>query len=166
MLFAGVGTAALGCPAEQSSAVHFVLLLRRHCQPENRNLSRPRHIQTTRLLRIRQIKRLAMFAAIDFGIAPPRLLHIPARLLEHIGCVEPAFEMPTTELAFLILLIAGPLSRLLDFDLVLGELRSSLCARRYGGRQKVHPGSSGPCRRIRLRTLHSTRSDLRGAQIR
>src|SRR5579863_9920285 len=143
----------------------FSLLLRRNCQPKNRNLPRPRHIQTTRLFRIRQIKCLAMFAAIDFGIASPSLLHISASLLEHIGCVKPAFEMPTAKLAFLILLVASPLSRLLDFDLVLGELRRSLCPRGYACRQKVHPSSSGSCRRqIELRTSHSTRSLLPDAR--
>ena len=147
------------------TALTFSLLLRRNCQPKNRNLPRPRHIQTTRLFRIRQIKCLAMFAAIDFCIASPSLLHISASLLEHIGCVEPAFEMPTAKLAFLILLVASPLSRLLDFDLVLGELRRSLCPRGYACRQKVHPSSSGSCRRqIELRTSHSTRSLLPDAR--
>jgi len=148
------------------TALDLSLLFRRHRQPKNRNLPRPRHIQSTRLFRIRQIKCLAMFAAIDFGIASPSLLHIPASLLEHIGCVEPAFEMPAAELAFLILLVASPLPRLLDFDLVLGELRRSLCPRGYACRQKVHPSSSGPCRRqIELRTSHSTRSLLPDARF-
>jgi len=141
-----------------------LLSLRRHRQPENRNLPRPGHIQTTRLLRIWQIKRLAMLAAINFRIAPPSLLYIAASLLEHIGGIEPALEMPAAKLALLVLLVASPLSRLLDFDLVVRELRRSQRARGYGCRQKVHPSSSGPRRRIQPRTLHSTRSDLRHAR--
>jgi len=88
-----------------------------------------------------------MFAAIDFGIASPSLLHITASLLQHIGGIEPALEMPATELAFLVLLVAGPLSRLLDFDLVVGELRGSLCARGYGSAsgQRIYPRRGGPC---------------------
>lgn len=89
-----------------------------------------------------------MFATIDFGIAAPGLLHIAASLLQDIGRVKPAFEMPTTKLAFLVLFIASPLSRLLGLDLVLGELWRSLCARGYGCGQKVHPRSSGQRRRI------------------
>jgi len=89
-----------------------------------------------------------MFAAIDFGIAAPGLLHIAASLLQQIGGVEPALEMAATELAFLILLVAGALSWFLDFDFVIGELRGSRCARSYGCGQKVHPRSGGQRRRI------------------
>ena len=84
-----------------------------------------------------------MFAAIDFRIAAPSLLHITAGLLQDIGSVEPAFEVTAAKLTFLVLLVASPLSRFLDFDFVLGKLRRSLRARGYGCGQKVHPRSSG-----------------------
>jgi len=89
-----------------------------------------------------------MFAAIDFRIAAPSLLHITAGLLQDIGSVEPAFEVTAAKLAFLVLLVASPLSRLLNFDFVLGKLRRSLRARGYGCGQKVYPRSSGERRRI------------------
>ena len=165
MLFASVGT---GASPVQPSKARRALLLRRHRQPENRNLPRPRDIQPSRLFRIRQIKCLAMFAAIDFGIASPSLLHIPASLLEHIGCVEPAFEMPAAELAFLILFVASPLPRLLDFDLVPGELRRSLCPRGYGSAsgQRIYPRRCGPCAaRFSYELFNSTRSLLRDARF-
>jgi hypothetical protein len=134
-----------------SSVVNAVdlplLTLGRHRQPENRNLPRPRHIQTTRLLRIRQIKRLTMFAAIHFCIAPPGLLHIAASLLQRVGGVKPALEMPSAKLALLVLLVASPLSRLLHFDFVVRKLRSSLCPRGYGSAsgQRIYPRRRGPC---------------------
>jgi hypothetical protein len=61
--------------------------------------------------------------------------------------------MPAAELAFLVLLVAGALSRLLDFHLVIGELRRSLRSRGYGCSQKVHPRSSGSCRGVQLRNF-------------
>ena len=97
-----------------------------------------------------------MFAAIDFSIAAPSLLHITARLLEDIGSVEPAFEVTAAKLALLVLLVASPLSRFLNFDFVLGKLRRSLHARAYGCGQYVHPRSSGQRRRIlRLSVFYS-----------
>lgn len=148
-------------PVRPSKARRLLLSLRWHSQPENRNLSRPSHIQPARVLGIRQIKCLAMFAAIDLSISSPSLLHVAASLFQHIGRIEPVLEMPAAELAFLVLLIASPLSRLLDFHLVVSELRRSLRARGYGCSQKVHPRSSGPCRGIQQ--LHSTRSLLPAA---
>jgi hypothetical protein len=93
-----------------------------------------------------------MFEAIDLNIASPGFLHIAASLLHRVCSVEPALEMPATELAFLVLFVARPLSRLLDLDFVVGELRRSLSARCYACRQKVHPRSSGSCRGIQLRS--------------
>ena len=132
----------------EPSRVRQTLLLWRHRQPENRNLARSSNIKTTRLLGIRQIKCLAMFATIDFGIAAPSFFDIPAGLLQDIGSVEPAFEMTAAKLAFFVLLVASPLSRFLNFDFVLGKLRRSLHARAYGCGQYVHPRSSGQRRRI------------------
>ena len=80
-----------------------------------------------------------MFAAIHFGIATPSFLRIAASLFQHVRRVEPAFQVAAAELALLVLLIASPLSRFLDFHLVVGELRGSLRARYYGCSQKVHP---------------------------
>src|SRR5580704_8879992 len=89
-----------------------------------------------------------MFTAIHLSIFAPSLLHVAASLFQHVGGVKPALEMPAAELAFLVLLVASPLPRLLDFYLVIGELRRSLRARGYGCSQKVHPRSSGTCRGI------------------
>ena len=91
-----------------------------------------------------------MFAAIDFSIAPPSLLYITASLLQNIGRIEPAFEMPAAELTFFIFFIAGPLSRLLDFHLVVWKLRRSLRANSYCCSQKVHPRSGGRGRGFHL----------------
>lgn len=132
----------------EPSRARQTLLLWRHRQPENRNLARSSNIKATRLLGIRQIERLTMLAAIDFRIAAPSLLHITTGLLQDIGSVKPAFEMTAAKLAFFVLLVASPLSRLLNFDFVLGKLRRSLRARGYGCGQKVHPRSSGQRRRI------------------
>jgi hypothetical protein len=93
-----------------------------------------------------------MFAAIDFRIAPPGFLHIAASLLQHIRGVEPALQVSTAKLAFLVLLVAGPLSRLLDLDLVVGKLRRSQCARGRGCGQKVHPLFERLSRGIQLRS--------------
>jgi hypothetical protein len=91
-----------------------------------------------------------MFAAIHFGVGPPGFLRVAAGLLEQVGGVKPALEMASAKLAFLVLLVAGALSRFLDFDFVVGKLR---CLRACGNGcgQKVHLCSSGSCRWIRLR---------------
>jgi hypothetical protein len=51
--------------------------------------------------------------------------------------------MAAAEFPLLIFLVASSLSCLLNFHLVVGELRRSLRARGYGRSQKVHPRSSG-----------------------
>ena len=107
-----------------------------------------------------------MLTAIDFSITTPSFLRIAASLLQDVGRVEPTLEVSAAELAFLVLLIASPLSRLLDFHLVIGELRRSLRARRYGRSQKVHPRSSGSGRGVQTTQFHSTRSVLPHATFR
>jgi hypothetical protein len=62
-----------------------------------------------------------MFTAIHLGIAAPRLLHVTTRLLQYVGGIKPALEMPAAELAFLVLLVASPLPRLLGLYLVIRE---------------------------------------------
>jgi len=60
-----------------------------------------------------------MLAAIHLGIASPGLLHVPTFLLKNVAHVKPAFQMPTTKFAFGVLFIAGALSQLFDFDLMI-----------------------------------------------
>ena len=86
-----------------------------------------------------------MFATIDFGITAPSFLHIAASLLKHVGSVEPALEVAAAEFTFLVFLVAGPLSRLLDLDLVMGELRGSLYPRGCACGQRIYPRRCGLC---------------------
>lgn len=79
-------------------------------------------VQPAWILRIRQVKRLAMFAAIDFGVAPPSLFDITTLPLQHIGQVKPPFQMPATRLAFFVFLVAGALPRRFNFYFVMREL--------------------------------------------
>ena len=85
----------------------------------------PRHIQSANSVRIGQIKSLAMLAAIYFRIRSPGLLRVAAGLLDNIGCVEPALEMPAAELTLGVLFVAGALPWLLEFHSVVGKLRGS-----------------------------------------
>ena len=113
----------LGAPFKLRLGGGFDLfLLRRDRQPEHRELPFSGHVQPARRFRIGQIQRLAMLAAIHFRILSPSLRHIAARLLDGVGDVIPAFEMSAAEFAFSVQLIAGALSRFLDFDFVMGKL--------------------------------------------
>src|ERR1700678_1277605 len=84
----------------------------RQRQPEHRNHSLPRNIHFG-FLGIREIERLAMFAAVALGIRSPGFLRVAASLLDDILRVEPAFQMSAAELALLIFLVAGTLPGLL-----------------------------------------------------
>ena len=121
-----------------------LLRLRWQRQPEHRNHSLPGDVHLG-FLGIRQIERLAVFAAVDFGIRPPGFFSVAARLLDYIFGVEPAFQMTAAELAFLILLVAGALPRLFDLDLMMGKLGRSLRARscNFASRQRTYPRSRG-----------------------
>src|SRR5216683_7269091 len=109
------------------SSLVFVALFffRRQSQAEHGNPAFPGNIDF-RVFRTGQIQRLAMLAAVDFGILAPRFLSVATGLLDHIRSVEPALQMSAAELAFLVLLVAGTLSRLLNLDLVMRKLRRSL----------------------------------------
>ena len=93
------------------------LLFGRHGQAEHRGLSLASHIQPASSVRIGQVERLAMLAAINFRIRPPGLFGIAASLLEHIRGVEPALQMSAAEFALGVFLVTGTLPRLLDFTL-------------------------------------------------
>ena len=67
-----------------------------------------------------------MFAAVNFSIWPPGLLHISTSLLNHIICIEPALEVPTAKFALLILFVTSALPFLLNLDLVFGKLWRAL----------------------------------------
>ncbi len=105
-----------------------------------------------------------MFATIDLGVGAPSFLHIAAGLLDGVGGIEPMLEMASAKLAFLVFLVAGTLSRFLDLDFVVGELRD---LRTCGNscRQRCHPRSSGHAADSAVQ-LHSTRRVLRDARVR
>ena len=58
-----------------------------------------------------------MLAAVDFGVFAPGFLCVATGLLNHVRSVEPTLQMSAAELAFLVLLVAGALSRFLDLTL-------------------------------------------------
>ena len=60
-----------------------------------------------------------MLAAIHFGLASPGLFDITTFLLQNVGQVIPAFQMPATEFALGVFFVAGALSQLLNFDLMI-----------------------------------------------
>ena len=79
-------------------------------QTKHRELPYAADVHSTCVFRVRQIKRLAKFAAIDFRIGSPRFLHASALSLEHIGRIEPAFKWPPQNfpLSFFSLQARGP----------------------------------------------------------
>ena len=86
-----------------------------------------------------------MLATVDFGVLAPGFFRVATGLLNHIRSVEPALQMSAAELAFLVLLVAGALSRLLNLDLVMRKLRRSLPVRsgHFARRQRTYPRSRG-----------------------
>ena len=91
------------------------------------------------------MQRLAMLAVVDFGVFAPGFLGVTTGLLNHVRSVEPTLQMSAAELAFLVLLVAGALSRFLDLDLVMRTLRSRLGVRGsyFARRQIIHSHSRG-----------------------
>ncbi len=81
-----------------------------------------------------------MLAAVDFGILAPGFFRVATGLLDHIRSVEPPLQMSTAELALLVLLVAGSLSRFLNLDLVMRKLRRSLRVRsgHFARRQETY----------------------------
>src|SRR5579862_4707431 len=118
----------------------------RYRQPEHRGLSGSGNIQSAGRLRIGQVQRLTMLAAINLGIGAPVFFYITARLLNNVCGVKPPFEMPAAELSFRVFLVAGALPRLLEFNLVIWKLRSGL--RYSSGGQSVLSSQSRQSRRI------------------
>src|SRR6266581_5431436 len=76
-----------------------------------------------------------MLAAVNFGLWPVLLFHIAAGLLFDIGAVIPALEMSGADLALGIFFIAGTLTGLLYFYLVVWKLGWSAFRRLCGGGQ-------------------------------
>ena len=105
----------------------FVALffLRRQGQTKHGNPAFPGNIDFC-VFRAGQIQRLAMLAAVDFGVLAPSFLGVTTGLFDYIRSVEPTLQMSAAELAFLVLLVAGTLSHFLNLDLVLWKLRRSL----------------------------------------
>src|SRR6202046_3797327 len=101
----------------------FWLIFRRQGQPEHRNHSLAGDIDF-RFLGIRQVKRLAVLAAVDFSIRSPGFFGVAASLLDHVLRIKPALQMSPTKLAFFVFLVTGALSRLLGLDLMMRKLRS------------------------------------------
>ena len=137
-----------------------LFIFRRQCQPEHRNHSLPGDIDF-RFLGIRQIKRLAVLAAVDFCVRSPGFFRVAAGLLDHVLRVKPALQMSATEFAFFVFLVTGALSRLLGLDLMMRKLRSSLRtgSRDFASCQRTYPRSPRRSRRrIRSYQGHCTRS--------
>ena len=132
--------------ARSSPLVAGSLFLRRQRQPEDGNHSLPGDIDF-RFIRIRQVERLTMLAAIHFGIRPPGFFCIAACLLDHVRGVEPALQVSTTELALFVFLVAGPLSNFFDLNFVMRKLCRGLHARarHFARRQRSYPRSCGTC---------------------
>ena len=145
-------------------ALFFVALFffRRQSQAEHGNPAFPGNIDF-RVFRTGQIQRLAMLAAVHFSILSPSLRHVAARLFDRVGHVIPAFEMSAAEFAFGIQLIAGALSRFLDFDFVMGKLVGcNACGPAgFGCGQRSCPRRCGrKTAGCRLGTIHFTRKSL------
>src|SRR5260370_38360636 len=86
-----------------------------------------------------------MLAPVDFGVLAPGFFRVATCLLNHIRSVEPALQMSAAELAFLVLLVAGTLSRFLNLDLVMRKLGRSSRVRsgHFARRQRTYPRSRG-----------------------
>ena len=140
-----------------------LFLLGRDREAEHRELPLARDVQTAWRFRVRKVQRLAMLAAVHFSILSPSLRHVAARLFDRVGHVIPAFEMSAAEFAFGIQLIAGALSRFLDFDFVMGKLVGcNACGPAgFGCGQRSCPRRCGrKTAGCRLGTIHFTRKSL------
>jgi hypothetical protein len=151
---------------EASNGLFF---LRRQRQTEHGNPAFPGNVYF-RVLRTGQIQCLAMFATVDFGVLTPGFFRVATGLLNHIRSVEPAFQMSAAELAFLVLLVAGTLSRLLNLDLVMRKLRRSLRVRsgHFARRQRTYPRSRGASAArvaVRAQLYLKISISLRGAKL-
>src|SRR6267378_8330477 len=69
------------------------------------------------------IECLTEFVTINFPFGAQCLFDAAALLLEHVGSIEPPLQMSAAEFSFVVCFIAGALSRLLDFDLMVGKPR-------------------------------------------
>src|ERR1700730_11354961 len=79
-----------GCLCALGTRYWVLFLLRRQSQAEDRNHSRAGDVHF-RFRGIRQIERLAMLAAIHFGVRSPGFFNIAAGLFDHVSPVGPAF---------------------------------------------------------------------------
>src|SRR5579863_8577679 len=86
-----------------------------------------------------------MFAAVDFGLRSPGFFDVAALALDGVGHVRPHLQVAAAEFSFLVFLVAGALSGLLDLDFVVGELRDILRTRSgyFASCQGGTPRSSG-----------------------
>src|SRR3979411_1467732 len=86
-----------------------------------------------------------MLAAVDLGIRTPRLLRVPAGLLQYVNGIEPPLQVPAAELTLFIFLVARTLPCLLDLDLMMRKLRRSFGSRGrdFARRQWTYPHSCG-----------------------
>src|SRR5690242_5849767 len=131
-------------------------VLGRKRQAESRNHAATGHVETARVLRIRQIYSLAMLAAVDLGIGPVHLLHIATGLLQHVGHVVPALQVPAAELALFVLFITGALQVFFELYLVVGQRANEVrclfschlggCQRRQTSIQRQQTAAANQCR--------------------
>jgi len=97
-----------------------------------------------------------VFAAVDFGLGSPGFLHVSALALDCVGHVGPELQVAAAEFPFFVFLVAGALTRLLNFDLVVRELLHILSAGSgyFAGRQRTYPSfKRRNRRRIRLNAV-------------
>src|SRR5581483_22042 len=91
-------------------------------QAEHRYHPTPGDVQTARILRVGQVERPAVLAAVDFRVAPVGFFHVTALLFQHVGSVKPALQVSAAELSLGVLFVTGALAWLLQLDLVVGKL--------------------------------------------
>ena len=139
-------------PVRRSNAPLFFSWNR---QPEHRRLSLSRDVHPTHVFRVRQIKRLAMFTAINFSVRSPLSRHVSATLLYNIVHVVPAFQVAAAQFSLGILFVAGTLSLFFDLYLVIGKLRHRYHIAR-GQRFPLIPHGP-PLTPMQLRSFYSKR---------
>src|SRR5271166_5448957 len=123
--FFAILTTKLFCPGARELLFHFGgwRCLWHHCHAEHRQLAHTCDVLAARFFFRRQVKSLAVLTAINLTIVAVRPAHVGAALLHHVGRVEPPFQMAATQLALLVLFVAGALEGLLVLDFMLGQLR-------------------------------------------
>src|SRR6202007_3217158 len=117
----------------------FLLFFWRNGQAKYRELTFTSYVDAAGAFGVWQVQCFAGFATIDLRIGSPGLFDAAALLLDSVGGVEPTLQMTAAELAFLVLLVAGALARLLDFDFMVRKLLQSVRDCGFNGCQRDVP---------------------------